>query len=98
MSTVGQIEKITQARVVSLFCDRLGYDYLGNWIDRPGNANIEPAILTAWLEGQGVSDTLIKRALHELSRVASDTSKCLYDRNRAVYELWLSGISRGALK
>ena len=35
MSTVGQIEKKTQARVVALFRDRLGYDYLGNWIDRP---------------------------------------------------------------
>ena len=33
MSTVGQIEKMTQARVVALFRDRLGYAYLGNWID-----------------------------------------------------------------
>jgi hypothetical protein len=32
MSTVGQIEKKTQERVVKLFCDTLGYDYLGNWI------------------------------------------------------------------
>ena len=35
MSTIGQIEKRTQNRVVALFRDRLGYDYLGNWIDRP---------------------------------------------------------------
>jgi hypothetical protein len=47
MSTVGQIEKRTQARVVALFRDRLKYDYLGNWIDREGhegkgNRNIEP--------------------------------------------------------
>ena len=32
--TVGQIEKRTQARVVKLVCDTLGYDYLGNWTDR----------------------------------------------------------------
>ena len=38
MSIVGQIEKKTQARVVALFRDRLGYDYLGNWNDRAGNA------------------------------------------------------------
>ena len=34
MSTVGQIEKKTQARVVTLFRERLGYDYLGDWTDR----------------------------------------------------------------
>lgn len=32
--TVGQIEKATQARVVALFQQRLGYSYLGNWIDQ----------------------------------------------------------------
>ena len=40
MSTVGQIEKKTQARVVALFRDTLGYAYLGNWIDREGNRNM----------------------------------------------------------
>ena len=47
MSSVGQIEKKTQARVVRLFCDTLGYDYLGNWIDREGNSNIETKLLRA---------------------------------------------------
>ena len=41
MSAVGQIEKMTQKRVVNLFRDTLGYDYLGNWKDREGNRNIE---------------------------------------------------------
>ena len=36
MSTVGQIEKKTQARVVKLFREQLGYDYLGAWTDRSG--------------------------------------------------------------
>ena len=74
MSTVGQIEKKTQARVVALFRDRLGYDYLGDWIDRD-NRNIEQDLLRAWLKKQGVSDTLINRALHELNKAAADTSK-----------------------
>ena len=41
MSTVGQIEKKTQQRVVKLFREQLGYDYLGDWTDREGNRNIE---------------------------------------------------------
>ena len=41
MSTVGQREKATQARVVKLFRERLGYDYLGDWIDETDNRNIE---------------------------------------------------------
>ena len=72
MSTVGQIEKRTQARIVTLFQQRLGYDYLGDRDDRD-NRNIEPKLLTAWLTRQGVSDSLITRALHELNRVATDT-------------------------
>ena len=46
MSTVGQIEKRTQARVVALFRERLNYDYLGNRIDRVNRnlAGIERAV------------------------------------------------------
>jgi type I restriction enzyme, R subunit len=48
--TVGQIEKKTQARVVALFRETLGYDYLGNWIDRENNGNIEEAFLCPFLK------------------------------------------------
>ncbi len=91
-STVGQIEKKTQARVVTLLRDRLHYTYLGNWIDRVGNANIEPERLTAWLASQGVAPALASRALFELQKVATDTSQTLYDRNREVYRLLRYGI------
>ncbi len=91
MSTVGQIEKRTQARIVALFQERLGYDYLGDNTERD-NRNIEPTLLTAWLARQGVSDSLITRALHELNKVATDTSKSLYDRNRDVYDLLRYGL------
>ena len=57
---------------------------LGNWIDREGNANIEPKLLRAWLNKQGVSDALVARALHLFGKAAGDTSESLYDRNRAV--------------
>jgi type I restriction enzyme R subunit len=91
MSTVGQIEKRTQARVVALFQERLCYDYLGDKTDLD-NCNIEETLLRSWLTKRGVSDTLINRALHELNKVATDTSKSLYDRNKDVYDLLRYGI------
>ena len=91
MTTVGQIEKRTQVRIVTLFRERLGYDYLGNQIDGDSR-NIDTKLLTTWLNKQNVSDTLVSRALHELNRVASDTSKSIYDRNHEVYELLRYGV------
>jgi len=93
MSAVGQKEKKTQARVVKLFRDTLGYDYLGDWTDREGNSNIEPQLLRTFLKvKQGYDDTLIARAMYLLTRAAGDTSKSLYDRNRAVYEMLRYGV------
>ncbi len=85
--SVGQIEKKTQQRVVKLFRQQLNYDYLGDWAERPNNANIEPELLRSWLIGQGVEANLASRAIFELNKAANDTSKGLYDRNKAVYEL-----------
>jgi type I restriction enzyme R subunit len=82
MTAVGQVEKRTQQRIVRLFRESLEYDYLGDRTDREGNANIEPALLRAWLKKQGVEDALVTRALHILEKTAGDTSKSLYDRNR----------------
>jgi type I restriction enzyme R subunit len=97
MSVIGQKERATQNRIVSLFRERLGYDYLGNWIDRAGfedrgNRNIEPELLCAWLQKRGVDEALIGRALHELEKVAGDAGKSLYDRNHAVYDLLRYGV------
>lgn len=36
MSNVGQIERKAQCRVVALFRDTLGYEYLGDWARREG--------------------------------------------------------------
>ena len=92
-STVGQIEKRTQARVVTLFRETLGYDYLGDWSDREGNRNIEPQWLKTFLaDQQGYDNVLITRALHLLDKAAGDTSKHLYDRNKEVYSLLRYGV------
>jgi type I restriction enzyme, R subunit len=92
MSTVGQREKKTQQRVVKLFRETLGYAYLGNWEEREGNRNIEPDLLRAWLKEQGKTEALIGKVLHALEKAAGDTSKSLFDRNRAVYELLRYGV------
>ncbi|MES2027045.1 MAG: HsdR family type I site-specific deoxyribonuclease [Pseudomonadota bacterium] len=92
MSAVGQIEKRTQERVVKLFCDTLGYDYLGNWIDRVGNCNIDAELVHTFLKKQGYEDSLINRALHILKKAAGDQILSLYDRNKAVYELLRYGV------
>ncbi len=50
MNSIGQLEKVTQDRVVELFQDKLDYRYLGNWEDREDNSNIEEEILTGYLK------------------------------------------------
>jgi type I restriction enzyme R subunit len=92
MNAVGQIEKRTQARVVRLFRDQLGYEYLGNWLEREGNTNVETGWLRPWLEKRGEPEGLINRALYILDKAAGDTSKSLYERNRNVYDLLRYGV------
>ena len=92
MSTVGQIERATQNRVVKLFREQLGYRYLGNWEEHPNNSNIEKTYLRPFLKRQGYSDTLIRKALFELNKVAGDQTRSLYDINKAVYGLLRYGV------
>lgn len=92
MSTVGQIERATQQRVVKLFSESLGYEYLGNWSDRLGNRNIDMDLSASFLKKQGYDDALITKALHQLNKVAGDQTKSLYDCNNAVYELLRYGV------
>ena len=93
MTTVGQIERRTQQRVVRLLREQLGYEYLGNWLERDDNRNIEEELLRRFLRDiQGYDDVLISRALYEFGRVAGDATKSLYDRNRAVYLLLRYGV------
>jgi type I restriction enzyme, R subunit len=95
MSAIGQRERATQQLVVKLFLETLGYEYLGNREERENNRNIEPELLRAWLRRQGHADALIAKVLRELERTAGNTSKSLYDRNRAVYDLLRYGEGKG---
>ena len=92
MVEVGQIEKKTQERVISLFEGVLGYDFLGNWIDRPDNRNIEPEHLKAFLLRQGYESALIDAAIHQVLAVAGDLSGGLYQANKDFYRLLRYGV------
>lgn len=86
--TIGKPERATQDRVIALFCNDLGYRYLGNWIDRVGNTNIDEPILTTWLSENGHSPDQISRAIYLLRSEADNPNRSLYDNNQAVFK-WL---------
>jgi type I restriction enzyme, R subunit len=85
-------ERATQDRIIALFRDQLGYRYLGNWIDRADNRNIEEELLSAWLSKRGYGKDHITRAIHALRTEADNFSRKLYDNNQAVYGLLRYGV------
>ena len=92
MSDIGKSERATQNRVIALFRDELHYRYLGDWIDRDGNSNIEQEILTAYLTGSGYTSAQISAALYKLRTEADNHSRNLYGNNQAVYNLLRYGV------
>jgi type I restriction enzyme R subunit len=92
-SNVGQIERKAQNRVLELFRDGLGYEYLGNWGHRDGNSNVEVELLTANLRARGYDDNLINRTIDKLKSDASlGGGRDLYESNRDVYGLLRYGV------
>ena len=88
MTAVGDLEFETQRRVIALFQDRLGYEYLGDWRDREDNANIEVHLLERFLVRQGHSPVLIDKAVRELEKAAAlGGGRNLYEANREAYRL-----------
>lgn len=92
MTPIGQPERATQNRVITLFRDELGYRYLGNWTDREGNSNIEEGLLSAWLTRSGYTPAQIGVALYRLRTEADSHSRTLYGNNQAVYTLLRYGV------
>ncbi len=68
MNSVGQREVLTQQRVLRYFRESLGYAWLGNWKDRPGNGNVEEELLGVWLKKQGHNEKIIGKVLQELDK------------------------------
>ena len=92
MSEIGQIERITQNRVIKLFRDELGYQYLGNWEEREINSNIEEEYLSKYLKRKDYSAIQISRAIYDLRTTANNFNENLYLTNKDVYQLLRYGI------
>ena len=88
MNHVGQIERLTQNRVVKLFQDNLEYSYLGNWEDRLDNSNIEEHLLFIYLtKNAAYPEDLAKRAINEIKAESRNYDKSLYENNKRIYSL-----------
>jgi type I restriction enzyme R subunit len=85
------VEGITQNRIIKLFRKTLKYNYLGNWEHRE-NSNIEEDLLKDYLKKSGYSETLINKAIYELTKTAGHQGKSIYDLNRRVYSLLRYGV------
>jgi type I restriction enzyme R subunit len=92
MSEIGQIERITQNRVIKLFRDELGYQYLGNWEERENNSNIEEELLSKYLKRKDYSAIQINRAIYDLRTTANNFNENLYLTNKNVYQLLRYGV------
>ena len=92
MSNVGQSERATQNRVLTLFRDELGYRYLGDWTDRQHNSNIDERLLTDWLTKNGHTPEQISRAIYLLKVEADNPNRGLYENNKAVYSKLRYGV------
>ncbi|SDP94803.1 type I restriction enzyme, R subunit [Mucilaginibacter sp. OK268] len=92
-SKVGQLERVTQNRIIKIMQDELQYRYLGNWEDRDNNSNVEESILLNWLVEQQQHDPqLADKAIYEFTKVTNQTRN-LYDVNKEVYSLLRYGVT-----
>lgn len=97
MAKVGEVERITQNRIVKLFQSHLDYTYYGNWQDRRNNSNIEEHYLRQWLAAQYINEKLITNALRKLKQAAGmGDGKKLYYANKEVYSLLRYGVKVSA--
>jgi len=86
MSTIGQLERETQKRVIALFHKSWA---MTTWATGQTARAIATSRRTSCdvSQGRGYEDSLISKALHELNKAAGNQTKSLYDINKDVYTL-----------
>jgi len=93
MSKVGEIERATQNRILKLFREQLGYQYLGDWEYRANNSNIEEDLVRKYLiDKAGYPEELVKRAIYKLRTETQNYDRNLYGNNKEVYKLLRYGV------
>ncbi|ATA73600.1 restriction endonuclease subunit R [Capnocytophaga sp. H4358] len=88
---INPTERVTQNRVIQLFKE-LGYTYYGNWEERENNSNVEADYLRAFLQAQGYTQPLIKKAIDKATELAQTNAGNIYERNKNFYSLLRYGV------
>lgn len=92
MDGIGKLEWETQRRVITLFREELKYRYLGNWEELQENKHIEEGYLYPFLAKSGYTEAQASAAVYKLQSEANNTSRSLYENNKAVYGLLRYGV------
>ena len=93
MNTIGKSERKTQNRIIHLFQDEMGYDYLGNWSQENRNQPVEEDLLLNHLIKSGYPKTIAEKAVSKFIRSVVNLSEGLYDSNKKVYSLLRYGVN-----
>ena len=81
-ASISKPERATQDRVIRLFTQQLGYRFLGDWSQRPGNHCIEEELLAAHLRRRGYGHCRIAR--HRLEQHSRQLDPAKNPADRAV--------------
>lgn len=97
MTDIGARERATQRRIIRLFCDELGYEYLGDLSEGDNHNVIDGQLEHFLLSYQGYDERedgpeMVRRAVAELVKLAGNTSLRLHDRNKEVYQALRYGL------
>ena len=93
MNTIGKSERTTQNRIIQLFQNEMGYDYLGDWEKDIKNQPVEEDLLFNQLKIQGFSEVVAEKAVSKFMRSVLQLSDGLYDANKKVYSLLRYGVN-----
>ena len=93
-SHIGEPERSVQNRLLTLFKEKLKYEYLGNYEYRTCNRNIERKLLFDYLMStQKWSKEEANRAITQLEKEAYCTPQNMQEKNEKVYSLLRYGVN-----